>query len=210
MNLISKLFSFIAYMTKKHSIDESHGLSHSMSVLNYAYNNYETNLVNNTYLKDQEKIILVSALIHDLCDKKYMSETDGMKEIELFLDNKISNQEIDITKQIISTMSYSTVKKNGFPKLNEYQLAYHIVRESDLLSAIDFDRCMIYNMNRMNGNIMEAYDNSIKLFETRVFRHNEDGLYITDYAKQMDLILKENSLQRMNNWKKIIKLKSFN
>ena len=81
MNLISKLFSFIAYMTKKHSIDESHGLSHSMSVLNYAYNNYETNLVNNTYLKDQEKIILVSALIHDLCDKKYMSETDGMKEI---------------------------------------------------------------------------------------------------------------------------------
>ena len=107
-------------------------------------------------------------------------------------------------------MSYSTVKKNGFPILNQYQLAYHIVRESDLLSAIDFDRCMIYNMNRMNGNIMEAYDNSIKLFETRVFRHNEDGLYITDYAKQMDLILKENSLQRMNNWKKIIKLKSFN
>jgi len=195
-------------MTKKHSIDESHGLSHSMSVLNYAYNNYETNLPNNTFLKDQERIILISALIHDLCDKKYMSETDGIKEIELFLDNKISKEEIDVTKQIISTMSYSTVKKNGFPILNQYQLAYHIVRESDLLSAIDFDRCMIYNMNKMDGNIIQAYDNSIKLFETRVFRHNEDGLYVTNYAKEMDLILKDNSIQRINNWKKIVNLKS--
>jgi len=208
MNLLSKLFNFVIYMTKKHSIDESHGLSHSMSVLNYAYNNYETNLPNNTFLKDQERIILISALIHDLCDKKYMSETDGIKEIELFLDNKISKEEIDVTKQIISTMSYSTVKKNGFPILNQYQLAYHIVRESDLLSAIDFDRCMIYNMNKMDGNIIQAYDNSIKLFETRVFRHNEDGLYVTNYAKEMDLILKDNSIQRINNWKKIVNLKS--
>jgi hypothetical protein len=179
-----------------------------MSVLNYAYNNYETNLPNNTFLKDQERIILICALIHDLCDKKYMSETDGIKEIELFLDNKISKEEIDVTKQIISTMSYSTVKKNGFPILNQYQLAYHIVRESDLLSAIDFDRCMIYNMNKMDGNIIQAYDNSIKLFETRVFRHNEDGLYVTNYAKEMDLILKDNSIQRINNWKKIVNLKS--
>lgn len=208
MNLLSKLFNFVVYMTKKHSIDESHGLSHSMSVLNYAYNNYESNLHNNTFLKDQERIILISALIHDLCDKKYMSEIDGIKEIELFLDNKISKEEIDITKKIISTMSYSTVKKNGFPILNEYQLAYHIVREADLLSAIDFDRCMIYNMNKMDGDIIQAYDNSIKLFETRVFRHNEDGLYITNYANKMDLILKENSIQRINNWKKIVNLKS--
>ena len=29
-------------------------------------------------------------------------------------------------------MSYSKVKKSGFPDMNEFQTAYHIVRESDL------------------------------------------------------------------------------
>jgi GTP-binding protein HflX len=33
-------------------------------------------------------------------------------------------------------MSYSTVQKRGFPKLGEYQRAYHVVREADLLLHI--------------------------------------------------------------------------
>ena len=51
----------------------------------------------------------------------------------------IASEKLDIIFQIITTMSYSTVKKNGFPSLNEYQLAYHIVREADLLAAYDID-----------------------------------------------------------------------
>jgi len=209
MNLLSNLFNFIIHTTKKYSIDESHGLSHSMNVLNYAYNIYNEELKKNSYLKDQQRIILISAILHDMCDKKYMDEKDGVKEIENFLKEKITSEEIDVTKKIITTMSYSTVKKNGFPKLNEYQLAYHIVRESDLLSAIDFDRCMIYNMNKMNGDINQAYNNSIDLFENRIFKHASDNLYITDYSKNEDLILKNIALNRINSWKKILNVKFF-
>lgn len=209
MNLLSKLFNFIVFTTKKYSIDESHGLSHSMNVLNNAFNIYEDEVKKNKYLKDQQKVIFISAILHDMCDKKYMTEKDGVKEIETFLNEKISLEEIDITKKIITTMSYSTVKKNGFPNLNEYQLAYHIVRESDLLSAIDFDRCMIYNMNMMNGDIKQAYNNSIDLFEKRIFKHKIDNLYVTDYSKKQDLVLKNIALNRINVWKKILNVKFF-
>jgi HD superfamily phosphodiesterase len=209
MNLLSKLFNFIIFTTKKYSIDESHGLSHSMNVLTNAYNIYEDEVKKNTYLKDQEKIIFISAILHDMCDKKYMNESEGVKNIETFLNNKITQlkpHEIDITKKIITTMSYSTVQKNGFPNLNEYQLAYHIVRESDLLSAIDFDRCMIYNMNKMNGDINQAYTNSIELFENRIFKHDNNNLYITDYSKKQDLVLRNIAKNRINIWKKVLKM----
>ena len=78
-----------------------------------------------------------------MCDKKYMDEKEGIKEIEKFLESKLSDDEINIILSIITTMSYSTVKANGYPDLGFYQTAYHIVREADLLSAYNFDRCVI-------------------------------------------------------------------
>ena len=85
-------------------------------------------------------------------------------------------------------MSYSTVKKNGFPEdLGELYLPYHIVREADLLSGYDFDRCMIYNLyftnTNTNTNLLETFDDATKLFEKRVFTHNYDKLFITKSGK---------------------------
>ena len=71
----------------------------------------------------------------------------GHKEfLEMGIQEKITKDEIQIVKNIVAKMSYSTVKKNGFPKFNDYQSAYHIVREADLLSAYSFDRAMIFSM----------------------------------------------------------------
>jgi hypothetical protein len=50
-----------------------------------------------------------------------------------------------MVKFIISKMSYSKVKSNGFPCIGPFQTAYNIVREADLLSDYDFYRCIIYN-----------------------------------------------------------------
>jgi len=209
MNLLTNLVKFIIITIRKYNIDESHGLSHSLNVLYNAYNIYSSELPKNSFLKDQERVILVSTLVHDMCDKKYMSQDDGINEIELFLNTKISQEEIEVTKKIISTMSYSTVKKNGFPELNNYQLAYNIVREADLLAAIDFDRCMVYDLFTRTGNINDAYENALKLFEVRVLKHEEDNLYITEYSKNQDKILKQLAIQRINSWNKIINSKSF-
>ena len=204
MSLLSKLFNFVIMITNRYKIDESHGLSHSMDVLINAHNIYESELIKNNYLKDQQFVIYISAILHDMCDKKYMNETEGIENISLFLNKKMPKNEIDITKKIITTMSYSKVKINGFPKMDDYQLAYHIVREADLLSAYNFDRCMIYNMNKMNGDILGAYVNAQDLFENRVFKHDYDGLLITDYSKKLHQTLKLNAEQRINSWSKII------
>ena len=65
-----------------------------------AIKTYEKN--NNPYLNNHQNIIYAAALLHDMCDKKYVNEKEGLKEIEIFLEDKLSNSEIDVTKQIIS------------------------------------------------------------------------------------------------------------
>lgn len=205
-SLMSKILHFVLIATKKYEIDESHGLSHSLNVLHYSRKIYESEVKNYPILKNQENLIYVSAVLHDMCDKKYMDERDGLNEIEKFLqcNNLLSPVEINVSKQIMSTMSYSKVKKDGFPDMGCYQKAYHIVREADLLTAYDFDRCIIYQMNKNNGNLNNAWENATELFNNRVFRHNEDGLFLFDYSRTESVILQNQALNRISSWKKLI------
>jgi len=190
--------------TKKYEIDESHGLGHSMDVLINANHIYNSEVLKNPFLRCQERIIYTSAIVHDMCDRKYMNPDEGILAIESFLNDKMSQTEIDITKQIISTMSYSKVKRNGFPELNEYQLAYHIVREADLLAAYDVDRCIIYNMYCLGGSLMTAYSDAKIIFENRIFKHYDDGLFITEYSVKKGRELEKEAYKRLDSWEKII------
>jgi hypothetical protein len=103
----------------------------------------------------------------------------------------------------METMSYSTVKKYGYPDLGDYQMAYHIVRESDLLSSYDFDRSIIYHMNKGN-NLTKSYTNALELFDDRVFNYNNDKLLISDYAQQKSLPLTVKALRQMHSWNRIL------
>lgn len=205
----NELFTFVLLMSSKYNIDSSHSESHSMDVLHYADENYNSQLYFNPNLEKQVNVIHCSAILHDMCDKKYIDEEKGMKEIENFLNDKITPEELFYTKKIIESMSYSTVKKKGFPYLGEYDLAYHIVREADLLSSYNFDRTLIYNLNRGNS-LLSSYTNSLKLFEDRVFNYNKDKLFISEYAKQKSYILTVDSLQKISSWNRILyKTKAF-
>ena len=154
------LFAFIQSHCEENGIDESHGLKHAINCVNWIHR-----LTNaETYGLDELKMAIYAAALHDMCDKKYMNQDDGIFEIENFLQKKLLVNDIDVVKQIISTMSYSYVKKNGFPILGEYQHAYHIVREADLLSAYDFDRCMTYKLHLNGGDIDDAFEDSLDLF----------------------------------------------
>jgi HD superfamily phosphodiesterase len=212
MSLLNKLLHFVLLVSKKSKIDESHGLSHSMNVLHFTHNILENEKKNYPYLENQEKIIYVSAAIHDMCDKKYVNEKEGISKINEFLEDKMDKQEIDTVTKIISTMSYSTVKKKGFPELYEYQMAYHIVREADLLAAYDFDRCMLYNIHKQTESnkeqdlkLLDAFNDANELFQKRVLRHHIDGLFITNYSKQNYLPLQIDAIKRIQTWKKIMK-----
>jgi HD superfamily phosphodiesterase len=170
MRILPRLVNFALITVRNLRIDESHGVSHSLNVLHHAHNILESELVTSPYLESQRDIIYSSAVIHDLCDKKYMDEFHGIQNIHKFLVTKtgFSLEDVSIIERIISTMSYSKVKKQGFPYLGDYERAYHIVREADLLSAYDIDRSIIYNMNNVNEDFLESLENALQLFEGRV------------------------------------------
>lgn len=230
-SLMSKIFHYILLTTQKYGIDESHGLSHSMNVLTFAHNIYESEVKDYPILKEQENIIYSAALLHDMCDKKYVVEEKALEEMEDFImsnkfvktsnfgfdiagptciDQKLQDvqdltpNEMTVIKQIISTMSYSKVKIHGYPHLGPYQRAYHIVREADLLAAYDFDRCMIYDMKRNGKNVVNSFKHADQLFNERVFRHNDDGLFVTNYSKILSKQLHREALERMKIWRNLV------
>jgi len=42
------------------------------------------------------------------------------------------------------------------------------------------------------------------LFDNRVFRHNADNLFVTDYSKKLSRTLEQQSLQRIRSWEDIL------
>jgi HD superfamily phosphodiesterase len=208
MTTFNKIFGFVVYMSAKYNIDESHGLSHSMNVLTFANNIFESEKDRKPYLNSQEHIIYAAAALHDMCDKKYMNEKEGVGEISEFLKESIkyTPEDINAVKAIVTTMSYSTVKKNGFPQLGAFQPCYHIVREADLLSAYDFDRCMIYKMKTQGMTLEDAFIDADDLFQKRVFKHNEDNLFITDYSKNLSKDLELVAHDRIRTWRRLLKI----
>jgi len=206
VHILNKLFGFVMNICRKHNIDESHGLSHSMKVLHYAHEIYETEKLLEPVLKEHEKIIYISSVLHDMCDKKYMSEIDGLIEIEKLIEEYITEEEKEIILKIISTMSYSTVKKNGFPELGIYQTAYHCVREADLLTAYDFDRCLIYDMYSKDNTFEKTFEKAETLFKERVFKHSDDKLLTMKYSLAVYPTLHLNAMNRIKIWKNILKI----
>jgi hypothetical protein len=176
-----------------------------MEVYNFAVRIYVSEVFTYAYFEEQKILIFLSAILHDTIDKKYVSEEEGIKEIREYMKPYINEEKLDIIFQIISTMSYSTVKKNGFPSLNEYQLAYHIVRESDLLAAYDIDRCIMYSMYTKNTNYSTALDSAITLFENRVFKHRTDKLFVTKFSKRLSLQLHKNAKNNIDILVKTLK-----
>ncbi len=200
---LNNLFSFVLYMSKKYNIDTSHSETHSMDVLHFARSIYDSEINMLPFLKKQINVIYTAAVLHDMCDKKYMNTDDGLHEIQKHFGNEINDNDLLQAKNIMKTMSYSYVKKNGYPDLGDYQMAYHVVREADLLSSYDFDRSIIYHMNRGNT-LTDSYSNALDLFENRVFKYNSDKLLLYDYSMKMSRTLTAQALHRIKSWNRIL------
>jgi len=187
INLINAGFKYVVETSKLYNIDESHALKHSMEVYGLAKKIYDSEQAKNSNLENQQAIIFMAAIGHDMCDKKYMDEKEGIEKYKNYLSEYMSASDLEIMGQIIGTMSYSKVKVNGFPNLGEYQTAYHIVREADLMAAYDIDRCIIYTMYRDNCSYTDALKIAVELFDNRVFRMRQDRLFKTAYSKKESL-----------------------
>jgi hypothetical protein len=129
-----------------------------------------------------------------MCDKKYMSQERGVENMKIYMCEFMTDTDLDISSKIISSMSYSTVKKNGYPDLKEYQLAYNIVREADLLTSYDVDRCIIYGLMVENLTYEESVKRAIELFDKRTFKYRSDNLFTTDYSLYESSVLHKKAL----------------
>jgi hypothetical protein len=204
MNLINRGFKYVVETSDMYKIDESHALKHSMEVYGFAKKIYESEVKKNPYLEEQREIIYMAAIGHDMCDKKYMDEKLGIYRYKNYLTDYMSPHDLEIMGKIIGTMSYSKVKANGYPDLGEYQLAYHIVREADLLAAYDIDRCIMYTMHRDSCNYTTALKEALNLFDYRVFRMRQDRLFKTEYSKRESVKLNKKAKKDVESLKDIL------
>jgi HD superfamily phosphodiesterase len=203
LRLINSCFKYSKDTSEFYKIDESHALKHSMEVFRFAKNIYDSEVNTNKFLETQQDIIYASIIGHDMCDSKYMDVDEGVLRYKEFLSDKMSIKDIDVVEKIITTMSYSKVKVKGFPELGEYQLAYHIVREADLLAAYDIDRSIMYTMYRDNFDYTKALSLALDLFDYRVFKMRSDRLFKTKYSKKLSLSLHKKALKDVASLKEL-------
>jgi HD superfamily phosphodiesterase len=193
----NQAFKCVMDFTRRYNIDESHSLKHSMEVMRFAENIYESELAANPQLERQKSIIMASAILHDMCDHKYVSDEAGaIADMREYMKEVFTDADFDVVVSIITTMSYSKVKKKGYPDLGEYQLAYHIVREADLLAAYDIDRCIIYGMAVDKMTYTMAVERATVLFAGRVLKYRDDGLFVTAWSQAKSLELHNWALSR--------------
>jgi hypothetical protein len=168
-----------------------------MEVFQFANQIYNHELINNPCLIHQKNIIMCSSILHDMCDKKYINENEGIKNLNENFKDLLPEEELSVVNKIISSMSYSTVKKFGYPDLNIYNSAFHIVREADLLAAYDVERCIIYQMLNKNSDYQYSLNYVNELFKNRVLKYIDDDLFINEYSKNIALNLHENSIKKL-------------
>ena len=209
--LLTRIFHYIALTSNKFTIDESHAILHSLNTLVHSSNMLREEMVTKPFLKNQERVIHTAALLHDMVDHKYVDNPENaMLRMRSYFRRDFSPNELEVIQKIITTCSYTKVKKQGFPNLGEYQTAYHIVREADILCSYDFDRAMTYmlyknrDMSKIipNGCTFEtAYLNSCRFFNERVFTQIDDQLFFIPYSQRLAPKLHESAKERIWMWK---------
>ena len=182
MDLIDAAFTCVRQLCVLYNIDESHAMKHSMDVLYHTTQSYEFHVARHPYLVQQQHVLFAAAIIHDMCDQKYVDPLIGLRAIHDHLHAFLSPEDFNAMALIITTMSYHTVREKGFPNMNDWQLGYHMVREADLLAAYDLDRCILYGIYKENMSYGEALVNGTNIFRNRVLRYIEDGLFLTEYG----------------------------
>ncbi len=172
---LNKIIKFIEETSDKFNIDSGHGLDHSRQILYYC-----TQLIPYFELTEKQLITIeLAALLHDMCDKKYMNESEGIIRIEDFLKDELNVEKLIIgdIETIILNMSYSKVVKVGHPDftyMKHLEVPYHIVRNADLLCAYQLERCMEYQ-KRSGGNRRECLEKMFSIYTNRVAKQVEDG-----------------------------------
>ena len=187
--MLNQVVDFIQKTCILFNIDDSHGLGHAIKTLLWSLR-----ISKDMKLTFHEsKVIQLSCLLHDMCDKKYMDEQFGVNRIRIFLTETVKEDPgvVERVIFIITTMSYSKVIKKGYPDFKgdpSTEMCYHIVRNSDLLESYDPERCIGYHV-RCGGTRKDGIIRMFEIFEDRVLRLIDNGYINLELAKEFALEL---------------------
>jgi hypothetical protein len=174
------LFNFIEQQCTKYNIDRSHGSKHAWGTAVTAKRLLKT--LENVSDKE-ERVAIYSAALHDMCDSKYCPIEEAKSDIQRFLlEIQWKPDEIQAVLSIITTMSYSKLKRNvkdgviEYPYHGEWQRAYHVARNADLLEGYIVARCVLYNKHIYPLKTEdEHWERANQIFNERVFTYVSEG-----------------------------------
>jgi hypothetical protein len=174
------ILNFVQGQCIKYGIDESHGLKHAKGTWIRAAKIIKS--LDNVR-EDEERVALCAATLHDMCDSKYCPLEEASRDIRDFLlDIQMDPEEIQAVLDIVSTMSYSKLKRamvDGvihYPDHGRWQRAYHIARNADLLEGYIVARCVLYNKHIYPTKTEdEHWKRAEQLFNERVFLYASEG-----------------------------------
>ena len=191
---MEKLYEFIEACCLDQHIDDSHGLKHAKSCLDW----FDTLIIHEDEdLSEEEHLIgTYSIALHDMCDHKYTDVAAAVPKIRDFLVTQIGEIYTDVCIAIITTMSYSKMQRvNGtivFPDHGCWQRIYHLVRHADLLDAYNVGRCFAYTRHSqplVSDEMCWAIVQGV--FDNRIFKYVSDGCIFLHSAICIILPLEE-------------------
>ena len=199
--MLNQVVDFIQKTCILFNIDDSHGLGHAIKTLLWSLR-----ISKDMKLTFHEsKVIQLSCLLHDMCDKKYMDEQFGVNRIRIFLSETVKEDPgvVERVIFIITTMSYSKVIKVGYPDFTSdpsTEMCYHIVRNSDLLESYDPERCIGYHV-RCGGSRKDGIIRMFEIFEDRVLKLIAKGYINLESAKEYAAELHIKALVELERYK---------
>ena len=199
--MLSQVIEFIRTTCILFNIDDSHGLGHSIKTLLWSLR-ISKDMKLTFY---ESKVIQLSCLLHDMCDKKYMDEQFGVGRIRIFLSETLREDPgiVERVIFIITTMSYSKVIKQGYPNFTgdpSIEMCYHIVRNSDLLESYDPERCIGYHV-RCGGNRKDGIIRMFEIFENRIMQLIGNGYINLEPAKEYAFELHKKALLDLERYR---------
>jgi hypothetical protein len=191
---MEELYAFIEACCLDQGIDDSHGLKHAKSCLDW----FDTLLIHeNEEISEEEHLIgTYSIALHDMCDHKYTNVDAAVPLLHMFLVTQIGLEYADVCIAIITSMSYSKMRRvNGaivFPDHGRWQRVYHLVRHADLLDAYNVGRCFAYTRHSQPLISDETCWNIVQgVFDNRIFKYVSDGCIFLHSALCLILPLEE-------------------
>lgn len=188
---MDSLFEFVNKMCTDYGIDESHGVKHAKGTAARAQQILQTlELVS----PEERRMAVYAAALHDTCDHKYTDVEEASGKIkEWLISVGWSTVDAEALIGIITTMSYSQLKKKNSPGLEpiypdhgRWSRAYHVARSADILESYIVARCILYDRHiSPSKSEDEHWQRAEELFEERVFRYRlERWLQIPEAVRQ--------------------------